>query len=661
MAVLAQNTLLRATVRSHASRLIRHARPAAAVAAILVFLGACGDSTGSRQVAVVEILAPAEAVREEQTLQLGVSVRDDRGREIGGLPVSWASSDAAVAVVDQQGVVTGVRAGETTISATAVGVRGELLLRVEALPRGQVVLAPHTLLLTAGDRREIVVVVLDTLGGAISDPEVAWSSSDTTVLRVLGPALVQALAPGTATLRATSGGVTGEAQVTVQAPASAGVRPDTAYLIAGVERTLQLTYRTPEGADRVAQGARWTSSDPAIVSVDSLGRVTAHGPGSATISAALGSLSGSALTIVVTYDPPLRFVDVQSQLTHGCGLTVEGTLYCWGSNQWGQLGTSEPLERCLDHPHGGAPIHYPCSAVPVRVDSPVRFTDFTVGRYLTCAVAEDGRAFCWGTNSRGLLGTGSQDPWLSTPRPVIGALRFSSLSTHLWTTCGVAADGAAYCWGNNVPGMTETVSVPTRVAGDARFASVAVGSDHACGLTPEGEAYCWGAGGRGQLGNGMTQSSASPVRVATERRFRSIRSADQASCALDVDGAAYCWGWGHAGALGTGSTESSSTPVPVSGGHRFTEISLRSFGGCGTLEDGRLVCWGLAAPDTAGAAPPPTLAPLTLRLRTLERSGPVCGIGIDGYAYCWGFYPRGDGSDPRGPQLFWQPTRVAGQ
>ena len=91
------------------------------------------------------------------------------------------------------------------------------------------------------------------------------------------------------------------------------------------------------------------------------------------------------------------------------------------------------------------------------------------------------------------------------------------MSAGAFHTCGVATNGAAYCWGNNFDGQLGTgtghETVPTAVAGGLTFASVSTSWFHTCGLTTSGVGYCWGDNVFGQLGDGRTKQANTPVRV----------------------------------------------------------------------------------------------------------------------------------------------------
>lgn len=250
----------------------------------------------------------------------------------------------------------------------------------------------------------------------------------------------------------------------------------------------------------------------------------------------------------------LRFVALHVGGTHTCGLTDMGIVHCWGDDTAGQLG-------------GGRRSPSGLSAVPVSVAGTIVFTAVTLGGRHTCGLDADGLAYCWGHNRFGQLGNGSTIS-VAEPVPVVGGLIFSSLDAGAVHTCGLTASGTAYCWGYNrwgqlgeqAPdeecGVSPCASVPVRIAAASPLVSLAAGGLQNCGLTKEGIAYCWGANLAQELGNAEVSGSrsAAPVEVRARASFTSVTVGEHGSCALTSGGAAYCWGSNSHGQLGNGTS-----------------------------------------------------------------------------------------------------------
>jgi alpha-tubulin suppressor-like RCC1 family protein len=137
-----------------------------------------------------------------------------------------------------------------------------------------------------------------------------------------------------------------------------------------------------------------------------------------------------------------------------------------------------------------------------------------------CGITDTGVTSCWGIGPLGELGDGRSggEAVSFEPRPIVGDLRFASISLGSNSGCGLTIAGEAHCWGNNFRGYLgragPSSSVPVPVAGGHAFATLSVGATHACGITPSGEVWCWGAASSGQLGRDESLGDASePIRV----------------------------------------------------------------------------------------------------------------------------------------------------
>lgn len=194
------------------------------------------------------------------------------------------------------------------------------------------------------------------------------------------------------------------------------------------------------------------------------------------------------------------FVDVAVGGGHACALTPAGEAWCWGGNGFGQLGATG-AEDCG--------VYYPveCSTAPVRVDTEVRFAAIDAGMGHTCAITADGVAYCWGNNVFGQVG---EETGQDQRRPVLVTAtteRFRQIVAMQRNSCGIRQDGLADCWGAH-----ESVSqnVDQMVEGQ-RWRSIAGHDVHLCGAAVDGRGYCSGREQFGELGNlGTHQNSASP-------------------------------------------------------------------------------------------------------------------------------------------------------
>nr|BFE76779.1 hypothetical protein GCM10020092_100800 [Actinoplanes digitatis] len=198
--------------------------------------------------------------------------------------------------------------------------------------------------------------------------------------------------------------------------------------------------------------------------------------------------------------------------------------------------------------------------------------EIATGARHSCAVDDEGVAWCWGDGSHGQLGahgvTGSALPVRVSTRtgmrdPVVG------ISAGRDTTCATTAVGAAYCWGSDAYGQLgpagrgdrdELAVIPARGALRGKIREIAVGGTQACAVDTDGRAFCWGSRA---LGSGPDRPRFEPVAVGAAGAFDEIAAGGEHTCGLDRAGRASCWGEGAGGRLGNGGAARRTAPVGV--------------------------------------------------------------------------------------------------
>jgi len=303
----------------------------------------------------------------------------------------------------------------------------------------------------------------------------------------------------------------------------------------------------------------------------------------------------STIPVAVRSSPALTSIATSQHSV--CGISTTREVWCWGSNDSGQLGIGTTAD----------------TASPALVQAAGRtFTSVTSGGDHSCAIATDGRAWCWGANAKGQLGTGSVTSSL-VPVPVAGGYTFAALGAGDSHTCGIVVGGTLYCWGNNADGQvgdstTVNRNVPTLVQGSHIFQAVSLGFFHTCGIAIGGAAWCWGRNDRGEFGNGTTTGADYPMPAANGLAFVSLSVSLHYGCGVTSVGEIWCWGfqgtdtWGQ---LGYGGHAGSALPVHVSGGltwasvttgvYLYSDESINAGSAaqtCGVTTAGATWCWG---------------------------------------------------------------------
>jgi len=285
-----------------------------------------------------------------------------------------------------------------------------------------------------------------------------------------------------------------------------------------------------------------------------------------------------------------RFRSVSAGSLHTCGVTIDRVLFCWGLNDFGQLGDGTTITRRL----------------PTRVAIAIRIREVDPGWEHTCAVSMGNVAYCWGRDPYGQLGDATRASTRLTPVRVV-LHPFKTVSAGFTSTCGVTPAGRGFCWGETHAGQlgigntdSDAQVIPAPIAGDLRFKNISAGFVHACGVTRDNKAYCWGDNGYGELGSATDNPvQPTPALVAGGLAFRALETQYYRTCGVTTANAAYCWG---VGAL-SGLPGVSEVPALVPGGLQFRQVTTGHSATCGVTIDNRGYCWH------GGGSPQPVLEP----------------------------------------------------
>lgn len=264
---------------------------------------------------------------------------------------------------------------------------------------------------------------------------------------------------------------------------------------------------------------------------------------------------------------------IAAGVDHALALKSDGTVWAWGSNMTGQLGTGGATGSSSDDET--APTFGTLSSA----------TAVAAGETHSMALKKDSTMVAWGNYSGGLLGNPNASG-ISTAVPVLNSSG-ASLSNATAIATGydhsvALVGGAVYTWGDNYYGQlglgnnatdvgTHTAHVtPTAVTitGTPTITAIAAGSDFTLALDSSGNVWAWGDNSYGQLGNGSTSTNnPTPGQVTNLSGIKVIAIAAGWAHALAVDnsGAVWAWGLNYSGQLGnsTNMNSYSGNPVPV--------------------------------------------------------------------------------------------------
>ena len=331
----------------------------------------------------------------------------------------------------------------------------------------------------------------------------------------------------------------------------------------------------------------------------------------------------------------VRFTAIDAGDGHTCALRADGTISCWGANEYGQADAPDgeflavsaggqhscairtdrtvlcwgsvyprPFEAASEEFQSvSAGFGHTCGLridgtiscwggdVPGAPDGP--FDAVTAGFFFSCAAPDDGAVTCWPSP-----GSGEED----TPDGSLVSL--SAGSTH---ACGLRSDSTIACWGGNFDGQSD--------APEGRFREVSAGGEHTCALTEIHEIVCWGNSRSGRI-------------EAPRGDFRAVSAGGTHSCGLRANGTVVCWG----------DTADGRSRAPE--GH-FTAVGAGGRHTCGLLTNATIACWGYKA---GGRTYPPVGEFMDVAVGWRR----TCGLRTDSTLVCWGESHSGQADVPDG-------------
>ena len=349
-------------------------------------------------------------------------------------------------------------------------------------------------------------------------------------------------------------------------------------------------------------------------------------------------------------------VAISAGYAHTCAILDDGSVSCWGDNDYGQIGDGTTTNRNTptqtsslgtdrtawrniksiqvserDYDNDGILNIFDQSYLTCSIGTYSSFlklgvcTDASAGYYVpdsrnhnsnkistgtthTCTILDDGSVSCWGDNSVGPIGDGTTtDRSTPTQTSSLGTDRTAVAIAAGWGhTCVILDDGSVSCWGDNSDGQlgdgttTDRLTpTPTSSLGFGRTAvAIATGQYHTCVILDDGSVSCWGRNDNGRLGDGTTTDRLTPTQTSSlgiDRTAVAIDLGNYHTCAILDDGSVSCWGQNIKGQLGDGTNTDRNTPTQISSlGTDRTAVSIAVGyrNTCVILDDGSVSCWG---------------------------------------------------------------------
>ena len=325
-----------------------------------------------------------------------------------------------------------------------------------------------------------------------------------------------------------------------------------------------------------------------------------------------------------------NIASVTAAYAHTCALGRDGSVKCWGRNNFGQLGDGSGITQPYAVDAIGA-------ADPSNGAAGAR--DVSAGDFHTCAAMLSGGVKCWGQNYAGQVGDNSRSTRLE-PVDVMGlAAPATAVAAGGAHACARLVTGRVQCWGINSRGQlgdgtTGDKLVPVTVLNLENVVAISAGSLHTCALKTAGTVACWGFNDYGQLGNNTHITSTVPVGAAGLAGATAISAGSGHTCALVSGAKPRCWGLNNDGQLGDTTTTARLVPVEVvSLGLATRAITAGKSHTCAITASQGVACWGSnvngASAISYGSLPEPTIA-------IAAGAEHTCAAGVSGKVRCSG-------------------------
>jgi uncharacterized protein YjdB len=271
-----------------------------------------GITSGAAQLTVTGAALVSIAVSPQTaSIALGTSQQfiatgtyTDGSTKVITTSVSWTSSAPAVATIGSSGVAVSSGVGTTTVGASSGSISGSAALSVTPAALASISVTPQNLVLPKGGNQQFTATGLYTDGTTQNiTSSVQWTSSNPGIASTSVSGMAQAIATGTVQVTASAGaGISGQSSMTVSPAAlvSIAVTPSNTSVARGTKQQFAATGTYTDGSTQDLTGSvLWSSSDTGIATIDSSGEATGVGGGSATITAASGSITGSTVLTVI--------------------------------------------------------------------------------------------------------------------------------------------------------------------------------------------------------------------------------------------------------------------------------------------------------------------------------------------------------------------------
>jgi alpha-tubulin suppressor-like RCC1 family protein len=289
------------------------------------------------------------------------------------------------------------------------------------------------------------------------------------------------------------------------------------------------------------------------------------------------------------------WTSVSGGTVHSAAIKETGTLWSWGDNSSGQIGTG-----CS----GSSRFYF---STPSQVGADTDWISVSAGGFFTAAIKSDGTLWAWGSNYGGQLGDGcvpmSACVYSEVPVQVGIEMDWTKVEAGAVHVVALKSDGTLWAWGINnhgqlgsgTAGAESYSSVPLQIGSDTDWGSIGAGDMYSLAIKTDGTLWAWGDNDAGELGLVCSGSPCSwiysPTQVGTDINWKEVDGGYNKTLAVKTDGSLWAWG-SYSSSTGTALYE----PSQIGSGTAWSKISSGGGGGFSGIGGGHFMALESTAP-----------------------------------------------------------------
>ena len=269
-------------------------------------------------------------------------------------------------------------------------------------------------------------------------------------------------------------------------------------------------------------------------------------------------------------------------------LDVNGDIWTWGSNGYGQLGNGQDNVTVKR---------------PIKITNSTKFKEISMGVYHALAIDNEGNIWSWGSNTGGQLGNGqiSSDKVL-IPTQIVSKVKFRQVNAGEMCSVALDEEGDIWTWGimqdgrlGNGESSNEKVLIPTQITTSKNFVKIGIRQQTGWAFDKDGEMWLWGSNTFGQIGNGNKNTIKIPTKISYETKIKERKISTFFSIAIDEEENIWTCGDNKYGEIGLGYALQNNyilTPKKITTTSKFKKIATGNYSAFAIDEGGNIWSWG---------------------------------------------------------------------